>query len=486
MSDARETIFGKVCLERGWVTREQIKDCLRRRAAGESSSLSTLLVDGGMVSPDQAELLRSEIARLLESDDFEAVRRKDASLGQILVKKGIVSKEHVLEALSIQEFQGGKGGPVQRLGEILLEKGHVTFATLGETLRLHALPPRALEPAAPTPMPAPPSPPAAGATPEEALRAAAHPDNLLGKYVLIQELGRGGMGTVYKAWDSSLRRWVAVKILTGTSLGGGEDLARFLREAQTAAALQHPNIVAIYDVAQEGSRHFITMKYVEGKTLAGRKLPFRQACEIMVDVARALEHAHAGKIVHRDLKPQNVMLDAAGKPWVMDFGLAKQLSGGLNLTTPGTVVGTPSYMSPEQAAGNVTQVDPRSDVYAMGAILYELLTGQPPFRGANPVETIKMVVSRPVTPPSRIDPDVPRALEAVVLKAMEKDKGRRHQTARAFAMDLERFLGGQKITVRRPAPVRNLPRQARRNPAILILVVSAILATLLALLILLL
>jgi hypothetical protein len=519
VSDALETIFGKVCVERGWATRDQIVDCLRRRAGGEASSLSAILVRDGLVTSQQADSLRDEVARLLESDDIEVVRKEDSSLGQILVRKGLATKEHVLEALSIQEHFARKGGPVPRLGEILVEKGYISFAALEETLHLQGrmtrlrcsacgadytvpnhdprrkylcrrctgsltLPAgRDLPPAAPTPLPSLSPQDVSIPDDEEVLRAGSNPKNRLGKYVLVRELGRGGMGAVYKAWDSDLNRWVAIKILTA-NLGGGEELARFQREAQTTAALQHPDIVGIYDVAREGDRHFIVIKYVEGRTLAGQAIPLRRACEIMVQVARAVDYAHDNKVVHRDLKPQNIMIDAAGKPWVMDFGLAKHLSGGLNLTSPGTVVGTPSYMPPEQAAGNLTQVDPRSDVYSLGAILYEVVTGRPPFKGANPVETIKMVVRQPVTPPSKINPDVPRPLETVILKAMEKDKGRRYPTASAFARDLERCIAGEKVTLRRPSRVRDLRRHVRRNPAIAILVAFAVLALVLAFIIL--
>lgn len=518
MPDAPDTIFGKVCVERGWATRDQIVDCLREAEAG-SASLSEILVRRGWVTPEQADALRDEVARLLQPGDIEVVRQEDSSLGQILVRKGLAAKEHVIEALSIQDHFARKGMPVPRLGEILVEKGYIPFAVLEEVLHLQdrmarlrcaacgaeysipgyeprrkyvcrrctgsltALPGRDLPPAAPTPVPAPPPPAPSVPDDEEIERAGADPSKRLGKYILVRELGRGGMGTVYKGWDTGLKRWVAIKVLTA-KLEGGEERARFQREAETTAALQHPDIVGIYDVAREGDRHFIVMKYVEGRTLSGQTLPFRRACEIMARVARAVDHAHDRKVVHRDLKPQNVMIDSTGKPWVMDFGLAKQLSGGLNLTSPGSIVGTPSYMPPEQAAGNLAQVDARSDIYSLGAILYEIVTGQAPFRGATPVETIQSVVNHPLTPPSKLNPDVPRDLETVILKAMEKDKNRRYPTASAFARDLERCLSGERVTVRRPSRVRDLRRQVRRNPAIAILIAFAILAVALAILIL--
>jgi predicted Ser/Thr protein kinase len=516
--DAQETIFGKVCVERGWATRDQIVGCLRE-AEGGPAPLSAILVQRGLVTPEQADALRGEVARLLQSGDIEVVRKEDSSLGQILVRKGLAAKEHVIEALSIQDHFARKGGPVPRLGEILVEKGHLPFAVLEEILHLQdrmtrlrctacgveytipnheprrkylcrrctgslAMPPgKDLPPAAPTPMPAPPSPKPSVPDDEEIERAGADPGKRLGKYIMVRELGRGGMGAVYKGWDTELRRWVAIKVLT-VKLEGGEELARFQREAQTTAALQHPDIVGIYDVAREGDRHFIVMKFVEGLTLAGQAIPLRRACEIMAQVARAVDYAHDRKVIHRDLKPQNVMIDTSGKPWIMDFGLAKQLTGGLNLTSPGSIVGTPGYMPPEQAAGNLTQVDTRSDIYSLGAILYEIATGQAPYKGANPVETIKMVVSHPLTPPSKINPDVPRDLEAVILKAMEKDKGRRYPTASAFARDLERCMTGEKVTVRRSSRVRDLRRRVRSAPVIAILIAFAILAVILAVLIL--
>ncbi|MGH2688507.1 MAG: serine/threonine-protein kinase, partial [Actinomycetota bacterium] len=235
--------------------------------------------------------------------------------------------------------------------------------------------------------------------PPEVSGAAADPKNRFGKYVLVRLLGRGGMGTVYKAWDSSLRRWVALKFLLLAD--SGEDVRRFRREARTAASLKHPDIAAIYEVGEYDGKPFIAMEHVDGRSLAGLKMGVRRACEVVRDVALALDYAHSRSIIHRDLKPGNILLRPDGKPTVLDFGLAKSLSDPTKLTLSGTVVGTPAYMPPEAASGRKDEVDERSDVYQLGAVLYELVTGRIPFRGDTPAEVLKRVIEDDVIPPSQ-------------------------------------------------------------------------------------
>ncbi len=354
----------------------------------------------------------------------------DLRLGQAALRRGWLAPAQLKECLAARAAGG------QRLTEILVARGHLE-------------------------------------APPEVRAAALNPKSRLGRYVLVRELGRGAMGAVHQAWDPELRRWAAVKVLLGDV--GEEELARFRREAETAAALRHPNIVRIFEVGRSGDRPFIAMDYIEGETLAGRKLPARRACEVLVPVARALETAHRLGIVHRDLKPQNVMLDAAGRPCVMDFGLAKKLAQASHLTASGTVMGTPSYMAPEQAQGFVSKVEARSDVYALGAILYELLTGAPPFRGAGVLETLRQVVSDEPVPPRRRERSVPADLETVVLKCLEKERARRYGSAAALADDLERFLAGRPVAAR-PAPAAlRLARRARRNPAPLLVSAAVLL-----------
>ena len=289
--------------------------------------------------------------------------------------------------------------------------------------------------------------------PAEVRIAARDPRNLLGRYVLLDELGRGGMGIVFKAWDGDLRRAVALKVLSGAWTA--DDLARFRREAQSAAALSHPNIITVYEIGPSDENPYISLELIDGKSLHGRKLPSRKAAELLVVIARAVEAAHRKGIIHRDLKPANIMIDADGQPRVMDFGLAKPERSSSQITLSGTVVGTPAYMSPEQAQGRHREVDHRSDIYSLGALLYELLTGQAPFRGGTPLETLTAVVSRPPVPPRKITPSVSRPLEAIILNCLQKDKMQRYASAEELARDLERFLKGEPVQARMsrsPAP----------------------------------
>ncbi len=319
--------------------------------------------------------------------------------------------------------------------------------------------------------------------PEEIRQAAADPRKRVGKYVLLSELGRGGMGVVYKSWDSGLKRWVALKLLT--TPGSREDVLRFHREAQTAAALRHPNIVGVYEVGEAAGHPFIALEYVEGKTLSGQKLPVRRAAEVVAQIARAVEYAHGQGVIHRDLKPGNVMIDKAGKAWVMDFGLAKNVRGESQLTMSGTVIGTPSYMPPEQASGRNRELDRRVDVYSLGAVLYELATGRAPFRGSSPLATLEQVVNQEVRPPSELNSAVPPDLETILLKCLEKDRHRRYPSVRLLADDLERWLRGDSIAARRASLlVKMSGRLARHRSAVaaigaIIVALSGITATIL-------
>ena len=488
MSAAFETIVGKVCVERGWVSHDQLVDCLRQVATtmdtpspeSTRSRLSDMLIARGLVTEAQMTSLREEVSRILAADSaFTVVRRGDTSLGQILVGAGACSKEQVIEALSIQQHLADKGGPVPRLGEILMQRGQVTFTAIEQALEsqndktvLHCVSCRSqyavldfsakkkylCKKCAGSLLPPGELPPG---LPEEVAAAQADPKNLLGKYVLLKELGRGGMGVVYKAWESPLKRWVALKVLINT--GGQEELIRFRREAQTAASLRHPGIVGIFEVGDIGDQHVIAMEFVDGKSLAGEKLPAPKAAELLAHVARAVEFAHSRGIIHRDIKPHNIMVDREGKPFVMDFGLAKSLEGHSQITMSGTVVGTPSYMAPEQAAGKVALIGKSSDVYSLGAVLYELLTGLPPFKGPNPVETLSRVVNEDVTPPSKLNAAVPPDLETIVLKCLEKERARRYPSAAALAADLERFSGGEGIAARRDHAAAVVARRVRRQ-----------------------
>ncbi len=278
-----------------------------------------------------------------------------------------------------------------------------------------------------------------------------------------RKLGAGGMGEVFRAWDSTLARWVALKYLRG---GDDEEIARFKREAQLAAKLSHPHIAAVFEVGEEGGRHYIAMQYVDGGTLKGWKGDRRVLIAVMRDAARAVGCAHRQGVIHRDLKPENLLI--SGDPphvYVTDFGLARAVEGRSELSISGHVVGTPSYMSPEQARGG--RADERSDVYGLGATLYELLAGRPPLVGSSVLNTLMMVLETEPPLPSASDASIDRDIETIVLKCLEKDPARRYATADELADDLERFLAGEPVLAR-PASVfyRLRKRLARRRAVV--------------------
>ena len=273
-----------------------------------------------------------------------------------------------------------------------------------------------------------------------------------GDYELLEKIAQGGMGVVYKARQISLHRIVAMKMILAGQLASDSDIARFQTEALAAANLDHPGIVPVYEVGQHAGQHYFTMGYVEGPSLAAElakgPLAPRAAAALVQTVAEAVEYAHQQGVIHRDLKPANILLDRTGRPRVTDFGLAKRISSDSNLTVSGQVLGTPSFMPPEQAAGNLDEIGPASDVYALGAVLYNLLTGRPPFQAANPSDTMLQVrIEEPVWP-RWLNPEVPRDLETIVLKCLEKFPLRRYGTAQDLVLDLGRFLAGEPIRAR--------------------------------------
>jgi WD40 repeat protein len=288
-------------------------------------------------------------------------------------------------------------------------------------------------------------------------------------YEILGELGRGGMGVVYKARQVGLNRLVALKmILAGQHAGPGE-LARFRSEAEAVARLKHPNIVQVHQVSEHEGRPFFSLEFVEGggldRKLAGAPLAAREAARLVESLARAVHYAHQRGVVHRDLKPGNVLLAADGAPKITDFGLAKRLDGTAGRTQTGSVLGTPSYMAPEQAAGKVHEVGPPADIYALGAILYEALTGRPPFRAATSIETVRQVVSQEPVPPRRLQPGVPRDLETVCLKCLHKEPARRYNSAAELAEDLQRFQAGESVQARPVGGMERGLKWARRHPA---------------------
>ncbi|MCE9563778.1 MAG: protein kinase [Planctomycetes bacterium] len=298
-------------------------------------------------------------------------------------------------------------------------------------------------------------------------------------YVVERELGRGGMGVVYLAKHLALNRMVALKMILSGEHSGERDRQRFLAEAEAIARLQHPNIVQLYEIGTHGDCPFFTLEFCEGGALdtklGAQPITATEAGTLVETLARAMQVAHEAGIVHRDLKPQNVLLAADGAPKVTDFGLAKRVGGGSDLTASGAVLGTPSYMSPEQAAGKVKEVGPAADIYALGAILYAALTGRPPFHAATAVDTIMQVVHEDPVPPTQLVPGISRDLETICLKCLRKDPARRYATAASLADDLRRWHDGEPIAARPVGSAERIWKWARRRPTTAALVVASVL-----------
>ncbi len=313
-------------------------------------------------------------------------------------------------------------------------------------------------------------------------------------YEILETIGRGGMGIIFKARQVGLKRIVALKRILSGAHASTEELERFRREAEAVAQLQHPNIVQVYEIGEQDGQPFFSLEYVDGGTLAdftkGQPQPSMQAAKFIITLARAVECAHQRGILHRDLKPSNILLqkDEGGRmkdetnevisdssfilhpssfrPKITDFGLAKQLGSDDGGTATGDILGTPSYMAPEQATGNTRAIGPATDVYALGAILYELLTGRPPYRGESPIDTVEQVCRGDVIPPGRLVPKLPRDIETICLKCLAKEPVKRYLRAADLADDLERFTDGKPILARRTGPWGQGVKWVRRRPAL--------------------
>jgi tRNA A-37 threonylcarbamoyl transferase component Bud32 len=309
-------------------------------------------------------------------------------------------------------------------------------------------------------------------------------------YEILASVGQGGMGVVYKARQRKLGRVVALKAMISAAFASETELKRFQAEAQAVAKLHHPNIVTIYEVGFENSSHFFSMEYVEGESLADRlkrgSISSQQAAVYTKQISEAMHYAHERGILHRDLKPTNILLDARDEPRITDFGLARHVDIESDLTMSGAVLGTPSYMPPEQASGKVREIGPASDVYSIGAVLYELLTGRPPFRADSVLETLKQVVELRPAAPRLLRPKTPRDLEVICLKCLRKEPGQRYGSAMELAEDIGRFLRKEPVQARPVSSLEKSVAWCRRNPVpagaafgisllIMLLAVSAVL-----------
>ena len=306
-----------------------------------------------------------------------------------------------------------------------------------------------------------------------------------GDYELLEEIARGGMGVVYKARQVSLDRTVAVKMILSAQLASEAEVKRFRTEAEAAGQLQHPNIVAIHEVGEHEGRHYFSMEFVEGRDLGElchfKPLPPERAARYVKTIVEAIAYAHGKGVLHRDLKPSNVLIDASDQPRVTDFGLAKRIEEESGLTLSGTIMGSPSYMPPEQASGRHREVGPQSDVYSLGAILYYLLTGRPPFQAATPLETMRQVLESEPATPKWVNSNVPEDLNTLCLKCLEKESKSRYATARELANDLNRFLRNEPVIARPVSVWHRTKKWMQRKPTLAGLVFVCLAAVLMAL-----
>ena len=293
-------------------------------------------------------------------------------------------------------------------------------------------------------------------------------DRSFGEYEILEEIARGGMGVVYKARQSRLNRIVALKMILTGRLASSQDVQRFHTEAELAANLKHPNIVAIYDVGEQNHQHYFSMDYIEGDDLAdilrGGPVDVKKAAEYVRGIAIAVKHAHEKGIIHRDLKPSNILIDDNNEPQITDFGLARRLESSLNITSTGQILGTPSYMAPEQVSSQKGNINETTDVYALGALLYELVCGEPPIRGETSAATLIQVLETEAKPPSHRCKNLPRDIDTIALKCLNKRQSERYSSAGEVAEELNRFLTGEPIRARKLGVVSKSWRLCRRKP----------------------
>jgi serine/threonine-protein kinase len=373
------------------------------------------------------DLSRHEREReILPNDD-------DSVLGQLAAGRGLLRPEDLEACLREVQESRARGQNIS-LGEILVQRRVLTTATLIELLR----DPRR----------------GAGEVPD------------IPRYELQDRLGEGTTAVVYRAWDRTLKRPVALKVLRESAALSDIARERFRREAQAAGGLSHPNVVLVHDVGEAAGRLYIVLELVEGRPLfdSMRKgVPRESLLRTLVQAARGVAAAHAKGIIHRDLKPANILVAPSGEAKVGDFGLAHLAESTLELTRAGSTLGTPLYMAPEQVEGNVLKITPRTDVYALGAVLYEVLTGQPPHVGQSPAEIYEKVLRQEPVPPRRVAVSVPRDLETVTMKALDKDPDRRYPTAAEFAEDLQHALDGEPIGARPEGQASAAPDRRRHS-----------------------
>jgi len=492
-----DRLLGSLAVREGFVSAQQVEECVSlQKQAPSPRKLGEILIDKGYITPNRLAAIldiQTRQVRIVAADPS-----RGGLFGQIALDLGFVAAENVNQALEEQALLSRSGSPAM-LGQILLRKGWLqtgqfleilkvqrrsilrcpgcdTFYRFDEKDRGAKFACRRCGTVVPIPQAEPEGTPA-GPMAAVTARRAAEIGTQFGRYAILEELGRGGMGIVYKAAHRDLNTVFALKILRETEMASAEVLDRFKREAQAEARLRHPNIVAIHDAGQEAGMHYLAMDYIEGDPLTthlARAFKVRDMMARLEKVVRAVHHAHEQGIVHRDLKPANIMIDLNGEPHVMDFGLAKFLDDPKRamLTRDGSFLGTPYYMAPEQIRGETRLVGPRSDIYSLGVILYEILCGRTPHVAQNSVEIFHKILTEEPAPPRVFNERVHPDLQTICLKAIDKDPALRYATAGEFADDLRRYLDGEPILARpQPWPIRAF-RRIRKNKSTALAAVS--------------
>lgn len=493
MATKADFLIGKIALREGYLTQEQLYDCVMFQERSPAKPLGAIMVNRGYINQDQLnKLLDIQRSALDEIGEGSKTSRKTLLLGKVLVDKGLASEYQVNECLRLQARMVELGiKPIPHLGEIMLKRGYINHDRLQTALMLQSSEfYTCLECGSPidfkevntggdsytckkcnTKLPSLFAKMAASLyqslekasqemdvdVPQEVREKMADPTNQFGKYVLVSELGRGGAGVVWKAWQKDLNKIVALKILshesqTGagieTPYGDAEDIKRFYNEIRAAADLSHENIVPILDFGIEQNHFYYAMKYIEGHTVdtlacSSRRPTLEIALKIIYDVCLSLGYAHKKGIFHRDIKPSNIIVDNGGKPWIMDFGLAKIAHMGDPAYVKGVIMGTPYYMPPEQASGDMEKVDALSDIYSLGAVLYELVTGVCPYSDKSPEAVVSMLLNEPPASPRSLNKDLPASVDKVIRKAMQREKQSRYLHCGQFAEDIRCCLSGQ-------------------------------------------
>lgn len=426
-------LFCMLAVQEGHVCREELLSALRAWVSDRTTSFQQILIEKGRLREEQAAELEGVVQRLLKNageDDGKALPTAPSYDPLFVELRAIVDtpRDEFPTRNSVEPCEPTPEQETLSEAPILIQDERCKPSLSSSSVELGGK-----------------------------ARWILSPSVILPGYEIIKPLGHGGMGVVYEAHQVALDRRVAVKMVLADEYVGVHELARFRTEVQAVARLRHANIVQIYEVGEHQGRPYFSMELVDGgslkQRLSGGALAPVPAARLLLKLARAVHYAHQHGVMHRDLKPQNILLTQEGEPKIADFGLAKLLDAEGGVTRTGMVLGTPSYMAPEQAQGNVQQIGPRTDVYGLGAILYELLTGQPPYTGRSSIEILNRVKTGWPTLPSELQPGVSRELEAVCLKCMERQPQDRYASALVLVNDLRRFLKGMSVR----APILGLP-----------------------------